>query len=172
MLSGETSVGKFAESAVSTMARIIEHVEESTLVHRAELLPSVTSSTARAVTRAAVQVAKSVGATYLATFTETGSAARFVAMHRSTTPLLAFTPDVKTRNMLTLVWGCDPQLTVSVDHTDNMVEQVDAWLRENEVLREGEMVVIVAGVPPGIPGTTNGMRVHRVGTGVKEGYRA
>lgn len=171
MLSGETSVGKFASQSVETMARIIEHVEESTLVHRVELSPGVASSTARAVTRAAVQVAKNVGATYLATFTETGSAARFVAMHRSATPLLAFTPDEKTRNMLTLLWGCDPQLTESVAHTDDMVEQVDGWLREHQVLREGELVVIVAGVPPGIPGTTNGMRVHRVGTGMKEGYR-
>ncbi len=172
MLSGETSVGQFAAKSVETMARIIEHVEESTLVHRTELSPSTSSSTARAVTRAAVQVAKSVGATYLATFTETGSAARFVAMHRSATPLLAFTPDEKARNMLTLLWGCDPQLTESVSHTDEMVEQVDGWLREHEVLREGELVVIVAGVPPGVPGTTNGMRVHRVGTGIKEGYRA
>jgi pyruvate kinase len=93
-------------------------------------------------------------------------------MHRSATPLLAFTPDEKARNMLTLLWGCDPQLTESVSHTDEMVEQVDGWLREHEVLREGELVVIVAGVPPGVPGTTNGMRVHRVGTGIKEGYRA
>ena len=170
MLSGETSVGEFAEQAVATMSRIIEHVEESTLAQRSELAISANTSTERAVTRAAVQVAKSVGATYLATFTETGRAAQYVSMHRSPTPLLAFTPDVKTRNRLTLVWGCDPQMTETVEHTDDMVEQVDAWLLAHQVLREGELVVLVAGVPPGVPGTTNGMRVHRVGTGRREGY--
>jgi pyruvate kinase len=172
MLSGETSVGEFADQAVATMARIIEHVEESTLSQRSELGISANTSTERAVTRAAVQVAKSVGATYLATFTETGRAAQYVAMHRSPTPLLAFTPDPKTLNRLTLVWGCDPQLTETVDHTDDMVEQVDAWLLANQVLRQGELVVLVAGVPPGVPGTTNGMRVHRVGTGRAEGYQS
>jgi pyruvate kinase len=172
MLSGETSVGEFADQAVATMARIIEHVEESTLSQRSELGMSTNTSTERAVTRAAVQVAKSVGATYLATFTETGRAAQYVAMHRSPTPLLAFTPDPKTLNRLTLVWGCDPQLTETVDHTDDMVEQVDAWLLANQVLRQGELVVLVAGVPPGVPGTTNGMRVHRVGTGRAEGYQS
>jgi pyruvate kinase len=95
-----------------------------------------------------------------------------VAMHRSPTPLLAFTPDPKTLNRLTLVWGCDPQITETVDHTDDMVEQVDAWLLANQVLRQGELVVLVAGVPPGVPGTTNGMRVHRVGTGPAEGYQS
>jgi pyruvate kinase len=172
MLSGETSVGEFADQAVATMARIIEHVEESTLSQRSELGMSTNTSTERAVTRAAVQVAKSVGATYLATFTETGRAAQYVAMHRSPTPLLAFTPDPKTLNRLTLVWGCDPQITETVDHTDDMVEQVDAWLLANQVLRQGELVVLVAGVPPGVPGTTNGMRVHRVGTGPAEGYQS
>jgi len=79
---------------------------------------------------------------------------------------LAFTPEVGTYNRMALDWGVEPELTAMVKHTDEMVKQVDTFLLESKRCKEGELVVIVAGSPPGIPGSTNAMRVHRVGDAV------
>lgn len=164
MLSGETSVGQHPVGAVATMARIIEHVEARAL-HRLAAFPSDSAgSTAKALTRAAVDVASSVGATHLIAFTETGLSARLIARWRSATPLLAFTPDPRVRSQLALTWGVETFLVPPALHTDDMVVQVDQALLDIERASIGERVVIVAGVPPGTPGTTNGMRVHRIGS--------
>ena len=83
---------------------------------------------------------------------------------RSATSLLAFTPNPRVRSQLALSWGVETFLVPSVKHTDDMVVQVDRALLEIGRATVGERVVIVAGVPPGVPGTTNGMRVHRLGS--------
>ncbi len=164
MLSGETSVGLHPALVVQTMARIIEHVEARALHRLAEFPPDPPGSTAKALTRAAVEVATSVAATHLIAFTETGLSARLIARWRSRTPLLAFTPDPRVRSQLALTWGVETFLVPSADHTDDMVVQVDRALLDIGRATIGERVVIVAGVPPGTPGTTNGMRVHRIGS--------
>ena len=164
MLSGETSVGVNPPHVVETMARIIRHVENEAL----GTLPPVTldprRSTARAVTRAAVEVGSAVGATNLVAFTETGLSAKLIARHRSGIPLLAFTPNPRVRSQLALVWGVETFLVPTVAHTDDMVVIVDRALLDIGRSSVGERVVIVAGVPPGVPGTTNGMRVHLMGS--------
>ena len=84
------------------------------------------------------------------------------------------TPDNGTYNRLALSWGIEPLLTTMVKHTDEMVLQADKMLLEGKRAREGELVMIVAGSPPGIPGSTNAMRVHKVGdavNGVAAAYR-
>jgi pyruvate kinase len=101
----------------------------------------------------------------LIAFTETGLSARLIARWRSETPLLAFTPNPRVRSQLSLVWGIETFLVPQVLHTDDMVRQVDRALLDIDRASVGERVVIVAGVPPGIPGTTNGMRVHKIGSG-------
>jgi pyruvate kinase len=78
-------------------------------------------------------------------------------------PILAFTPNGRTRNQLTLVWGVETFQVDNVNHTDEMVRQVEAELLDHERAALGDRVVIVAGVPPGVPGTTNGLRVHLMG---------
>ncbi len=163
MLSGETSVGSHPAHVVATMARIIQHVEGEALDRLAAFPGDPPGSTAKALTRAAVDVAASVGATNLIAFTETGLSARLIARWRSATPLLAFTPDPRVRSQLALTWGVETFLVPPARHTDDMVEQVDRALLEIGRATVGERVVIVAGVPPGRPGTTNGMRVHRIG---------
>ncbi|MEZ5115645.1 MAG: pyruvate kinase [Candidatus Nanopelagicales bacterium] len=163
MLSGETSVGDHPTLVVETMARIIERVEGEALDRLPALPLDHRGSTARAMTRAAVDVGAAVGATQLIAFTETGSSARLIARWRSVTPLLAFTPNPRVRSQLALVWGTETFLVPHVRHTDDMVVQVDAALLQIGRASIGEKVVIVAGVPPGIPGTTNGMRVHLMG---------
>jgi pyruvate kinase len=163
MLSGETSVGDHPSLVVETMSRIIEHVETWALHQLPPLSDPWTGSTARALTHAAVGVAEGVDATHLIAFTETGSSARLIARWRSRTPLLAFTPNPRTRSMLSLVWGVETFLVPQVKHTDDMVVQVDKGLLDIGRATYGDRVVIVAGVPPGVPGTTNGMRVHKIG---------
>jgi pyruvate kinase len=81
---------------------------------------------------------------------------------------LAFATDKKIQRQLTLIWGTQTFFAQSVKHTDEMVATVDRHLTSNNLAKYGELVVIVAGVPPGVPGTTNGMRVHKVGTGADE----
>jgi len=163
MLSGETSVGEHPAMVVRTMARIIEHVEQEALDRIPALDDGREGSTARALTHAAVTVATDVGASHLIAFTETGTSARLIARWRNPTRLLAFTPNGRVRSQLSLTWGVETFLVPHVSHTDDMVEQVDKALLDIGRATVGERVVIVAGVPPGIPGTTNGMRVHRIG---------
>lgn len=169
MLSGETSVGEHPPLAVSTMARIIAHVEDNALDRLSLLPPDPPGSTARALTKAAVDVAGAVSAASLIPFTETGSSARLIARWRARAPILAFTPNPRVRSQLALVWGVETFLVPSVMHTDDMVVQVDKALLDIGRVTYGERVVIVAGVPPGIPGTTNGMRVHLIGSAGRGG---
>lgn len=178
MLSGETSVGEHPSHVVRTMARIIAHVEENALDRLPELPrdPRVDGpdngsnvvgrgSTAKSVTHAAVDVAKGIGAKSVIAFTETGLSARLIARWRGAMPLMAFTPNARVRSQLALTWGVETFLVPQVAHTDDMVVQVDRALLDIGRVSYGEKVVIVAGVPPGIPGTTNGMRVHMMGSG-------
>jgi pyruvate kinase len=165
MLSGETSVGEFAIEAVHTMARIISHTEEGgmDMIRPMKSLPKTKGG---AITKAATEVGAIVGAKYLVTFTQSGDSARRTARLRSPIPILAFTPEVGTYNRMALDWGVEPELTPMVKHTDEMVMQADTLLIKSKRCVEGELVVIVAGSPPGIPGSTNAMRVHRVGDAV------
>lgn len=164
MLSGETSVGHNPALVVETMSRIIERVESEALDRIPQLDLEVRGSTARALTRAAVDVAQYTDAAHLIAFTETGRSARLIARWRCDTPLLAFTPNPRVRSQLALVWGVETFLVPQVRHTDDMVVQVDKALLDIGRATIGERVVIVAGVPPGVPGTTNGMRVHKMGS--------
>jgi pyruvate kinase len=173
MLSGETSVGAFAIETVKTMARIIARTEEGGF-EMIRALRTTPRTKGGAITRAAAEVGAIVGAKYLVTFTQSGDSARRMARLRSPIPILAFTPEVGTYNRLALSWGVEPEVTPMVKHTDEMVKQADTLLIQSGRAHEGENVVIVAGSPPGIPGSTNAMRVHRVGDavgGVVEAYR-
>ena len=165
MLSGETSVGEFAIEAVQTMARIISHTEQGGM-DMIRPMRSTPKTKGGAITKAATEVGANVGAKYLVTFTQSGDSARRTARMRSPIPILAFTPEVGTYNRMALDWGVEPELTSMVKHTDEMVMAADALLLNSKRCTEGELVVIVAGSPPGIPGSTNAMRVHRVGDAV------
>jgi pyruvate kinase len=165
MLSGETSVGAFAIESVQTMARIISRTEEGGM-DLIRPMKSTPKTKGGAITKAAAEVGAIVGAKYLVTFTQSGDSARRTARLRSPIPILAFTPEVGTYNRMALDWGVEPELTPMVKHTDEMVKQVDTFLLKSKRCNEGEFVVIVAGSPPGIPGSTNAMRVHRVGDAV------
>jgi pyruvate kinase len=173
MLSGETSVGDFAIEAVQTMARIIERTEEGgfNLIRPMRTAPKTKGG---AITKAATEVGAIVGAKFLVTFTQSGDSARRMSRLRSPIPILALTPDRGTYNRLALSWGIEPMITAMVSHTDEMVKQADHLLIDSGRATTGDNVMIVAGSPPGIPGSTNAMRVHRVGDavgGVVPAYR-
>lgn len=165
MLSGETSVGVDPVHVVETMSRIISHIEAEALDTLPKLADDAQGATAKAISLAAVEVAKHVDAVGIVAFTETGSSARLVARHRSRTNLLAFTPSENVRNQLSLVWGTQTFLAPAVSHTDEMVAQLDKVLLDLGIFKLHDPIVVIAGVPPGIPGSTNGMRVHQLGHG-------
>ena len=167
MLSGETSVGKYALESLQTMSRIITSTESHGL-ERIPPLGTMPSTTGGAVTYAAVTTGTLLGVKYLVTFTQSGDSARRMARLRSRIPLLAFTPDAAVRSQLTLLWGVETYLTETVEHTDEMVRLVDETLLALNKCQEGDLVVIAAGSPPGIPGSLNAMRVHRIGDAVNE----
>lgn len=173
MLSGETSVGDFAIEAVQTMARIIAKTEEGGL-DRIRPMISQPRTKGGAITKAATEIGKILSAKYLVAFTTSGDSARRMSRLRSGIPMLALTPDQGTYNRLALSWGVEPLITAVVSHTDEMVKQVDAVLLESKRASKGDSVIIVAGSPPGIPGSTNALRVHVVGDavgGVAPAYR-
>ena len=162
MLSGETSVGEFPIEAVRMMARIIENTEEGG-GDRIAPLTSSPHTRGGVITRAAAEIGEMLEVKYLVTFTQSGDTARRMSRLRSPIPLLAFSPLESTRNSLAVSWGVQTYLAPEVTHTDDMVEEVEHRLKVNHLADEGERVVIVAGMPPGVVGTTNSIRIHKVG---------
>ncbi|WP_030887128.1 pyruvate kinase [Streptomyces sp. NRRL F-5053] len=165
MLSGETSVGKYPTETVRTMARIVSAAEEDML---AKGLPPLTESSkprtqGGAVARAAAEMGDFLGAKFLVAFTQSGDTVRRLSRYRSPIPVLAFTPDEATRSQLNLTWGVETFLGPTVASTDEMVDQVDEQLLKLGRCERGDLVIITAGSPPGVPGSTNLVRVHRLG---------
>jgi pyruvate kinase len=165
MLSAETSVGAYPVESVATMGRIITAAEAAwPFTAEGPALPETTGS---AIARAAGEVGAAVGARALVAFTMTGETARRLARCRSPIPLLAFTTEAATRSQLALTWGAETFLVPAVEHTDDMVRQVEAALRDIGRCAPGDLVVLVAGSPPGTPGRTNALRVHRIGDAIE-----
>ncbi|MFJ6214025.1 pyruvate kinase [Streptomyces sp. NPDC092296] len=165
MLSGETSVGKYPVETVKTMARIVTAVEEDIL---AKGLPDLTAGNrprtqGGAVARAAAEIGDFLGAKFLVAFTQSGDTAKRLSRYRSPIPVLAFTYEPAVRSELSLSWGVETFLGPLAANTDEMVEQVDAQLLKIGRCRKGDIVVITAGSPPGLAGSTNLVRVHHVG---------
>ncbi|MGY0230817.1 pyruvate kinase [Longispora urticae] len=161
MLSGETSVGKYPILTVSTMARIIETTEAGEL--KAPKLRHAPKTPGGAITAAAFQIANAVDAQALVAFSQTGDTVRRLARLHCELPLLAFTPEPSVRCQLALSWGVETFLVPFVQHTDEMFRQVDSALLGLGVATLGDSVIIVAGSPPGTPGSTNTIRLHRLG---------
>ncbi len=165
MLSAETSVGEYPVEAVSTMARIAEATEEHGLDRVAKIAWDPHSK-GGIITLAAAQIAERIGARFLVAFTQTGDSARRLSRYRSNVPVIACTPLPEVARQLTTSWGVETRLTPPYRHTDEMVLGVDRLLLESGHVERGDVVVIVAGSPPGIPGSTNAVRVHVIGDAV------
>ena len=162
MLSGETSVGKYPVLTVSTMAKIIHTTEGGSLgVPRLQHDPRTHGG---ALTVAASQIARNIGAKALVAFSQTGDTVRRLSRLHCNLPLLAFTPVAEVRDQLALSWGVETFLTSFVEHTDDMFRQVDQAMLGLGLAKPGEYVVVVAGSPPNAPGSTNTLRVHQLGS--------
>jgi len=162
MLSGETSVGEYPVVTVQTMARIVE----STETHGLERIGKLTNrprTQGGAITLAAIEVAEFVEAKFLCIFTQSGDSARRMSRLRSNIPMLAFTPEPGIRRRLALTWGVQTYMVDPVTHTDAMFGQVDDILLGEGLAEVGDKVVVISGSPPGIVGSTNDIRVYRVG---------
>jgi pyruvate kinase len=167
MLSGETSVGEYPLEAVKTMGRIIQSTERHGL-RRMAAIDWQPKTKGGIIAKAAAEVAERVGAKFLVAFTQSGDSARRLSRYRGSIPVLAFSPEAVVRSQLSLTWGVETFKTDMVEHTDEMVRQVDEQLLEIGRVKDGDLVVIIAGSPPGIPGSTNALRVHRMGDAMNE----
>ena len=162
MLSGETSVGQYPIVTVETMARIIE----STETHGLSRIPPIGTNPftqGGVITLAATEVGEFLGAKYYCVFTESGDSVRRMSRLRPQIPVLGFTPRESIRRRMNLYWGVEGVLVERKTHTDELFVQVDDYLLSTGKAQRGDKVIVVAGSPPGVPGSTNDLRVHRVG---------
>ncbi|GBG57198.1 pyruvate kinase [Sporomusaceae bacterium FL31] len=165
MLSGETASGQYPLEAVEMMAKIAIRTEES-LSYSSLLLSqgiSLQRSSTDAISHATVQVAHELNAAAIVTSTERGYTPRMVSKYRPQAPIVAITPHLKTIRRMQMLWGVQPVHGVQSQNSDDMVaNSVDSALKSGAI-KEGDLIVITAGVPVGMSGTTNMLRVYVVG---------
>jgi len=164
MLSAETSAGAWPVEAARMMARVAAEAEASIHADRPRGLPRGTEPThAEILADSAHRAARVSGAAAIVVFTASGSSARLVARCRPTVPIYAFTPSQAVARQLSVIYGVRPVQTVDLTSTDEMLALMDRLLLEKGCLKPRDTVVFVAGQPIGRPGTTNLMKLHRVG---------
>jgi len=165
MLSGETASGQFPVEAVKTMAKValdVERTEQRQPVISGEMRGVAISE---AVAEAACRAATTLKAKAAVAFTQSGSSARLIAKFRPQLPIIAFTPFPEVQRRLALSWGVKTFPIGSVRGTDQQIAAVEETLIRNG-FRKGDVVVITMGVPVQLRGSTNLIKVHKLGTGV------
>ena len=160
MLSGETSVGVDPHNVVRTMSRIVRSAETMGTVPPLNHIPRTKRGV---VSFSANDIAERLNAKAIVTFTTSGDTARRVARLHPELPLLVFTPVQQVRSQLAVTWGVETFLCPEVRNTDDMLRTVDEFLLALEEYKEGDTMVVVAGIPPGVAGTTNTIHVHQLG---------
>ncbi len=165
MLSEETATGHYPVEAVNVMARIAVEAERGLPFYedRPRRFQAMDMSFPGAIGEAACQAAVELGAKAICLFTQTGSMARIVSKLRPPAPIIAFTPHEHVLRRLALYWGVQPRLITRSDHTEELIEKIDAALVEDGSVRQGDVLVITAGAPMWVEGTTNLLKLHRVG---------
>ncbi len=164
MLSGETAIGAYPVDAARTMARICTSAEAHLPSERFLYeLECPKGSVTGAISRATVEIAAEVGARAILTATMSGTTARMVARYRPSVPIIAATPNPRTRMRLALVWGVTPMLVPPFTTTDEMVVRMIQAALQTGLVQNGDRVVLTAGVPFGGEGRTNMLQVHVVG---------
>ncbi|MDQ4119177.1 MAG: pyruvate kinase [Actinomycetota bacterium] len=161
MLSGETSVGRYPIKTVRTMAEIVEAVESGPAT--APPLNHVPRTKRGVLSYAARDIGERLSARALVAFSQSGDTVRRLARLHTRLPLLAFTPEPAVRSQLAMTWGVETFLVDKVATTDAMVRQVDQAILSIGRFKPGDLVVVVAGSPPSTVGSTNLIRVHRLG---------
>jgi pyruvate kinase len=160
MLSGETAVGKFPVQAVSVMARIAEQAETSL-----EALPpdKHISGPDESIAHAACRAAAEQRAHAIVTFTQSGSTALMVSKHRPGMCVIAPTPFEQIARKVSLYWGVTPVILKTKKTTDDMITSVERIMLKKKLARPRDLILITAGVPIGVAGSTNMLKIHRIG---------
>ncbi|MDX1931733.1 MAG: pyruvate kinase [Capsulimonadales bacterium] len=166
MLSGETAAGAYPFESVQMMARIAECAERD--MDFAKILSDKQphhgwESLTDAIGEAVVQIAQDQKAAAIVCSTSTGGTARAVAKFKPSMPILAATTRPETCRQMALYWGCRPMLVPMPHDTDEMIQHAVEAAVEHHYVREGDLVVITAGTPIGVPGSTNLIKVHYIG---------
>jgi len=163
MLSGETARGKYPVEAVAMMARIAREVDPQLARTGGAHWVDCRVAVDEAVAHAAAQIALTVGATLIVAYTVSGSTARRIAKWRPATPVVAISPSVHVCRRLALTWGVRAVCGAAVEHLDGLPAAVEALCAAHGLAKPGDLVVITAGAPLAQPGSTNTVRVHRIG---------
>jgi pyruvate kinase len=171
MLSGETASGQYPEEAVKVMVSIAARTEES--IHYSEIVAANAilpqKSTTDAISHASVQVAYDLSSAAIMTSTFSGQTARMVSKYRPKAVIIATTPSDKALRRMLLLWGVFPILAPSSTNTDEMVQNAIDVSLANNIIKNGDLIVFTAGVPLGMSGTTNMIRVYVVGDALLKG---
>jgi pyruvate kinase len=165
MLSAETAAGAYPQLAVAAMTRIITEIERRPLPHVTFEVPEDVDghvATEDAIAAATTAAAKSLGAPLVIVFTKSGFSARIIASHRPSVAILALTDVERTYRQLALVWGVIPELVPRATSYEEMFEHARAVIERRGLAQRGDRVLVTAGVPFDVPGTTNLLRVEVV----------
>ncbi|MDI6600518.1 MAG: pyruvate kinase [Thermoanaerobacteraceae bacterium] len=171
MLSGETAAGKYPVESVKTMARIAEKTESS--IDYINILRTVdmgsTVNITNAISHATCTIAEDLNANAIITVTRSGYTARMVSRYRPSSDIVAITPDERVLKRLSILWGVNPVLAPRMESTDEMIDKSVEVAQERGLIKSGDVVVITAGIPVGLMGTTNLIKVHIVGNAIVKG---
>ena len=168
MLSGETAAGDYPVEALKTMSAIAERTENEEHYRpqrHAEIQISVSDATAHA----ACLTAKDVNAAAIVTVSESGNTARLLSKYRPKQPIIACVMDEQVQRQLSISWGITPLMMDLATSTDELIEKSTALAKENGYLHDGELAVVTAGVPVGVSGTTNMIKIHMIGNCLSTG---
>jgi pyruvate kinase len=158
MLSGESAIGAFPVRAVEMMARIAAEVESGT---EAKTYPAIDPTDPHALSEAATSIARIVDLRAIAVLTTSGYTARLLAAERSKTPLFALTTNPGIYHSLNLLWGIKPLLVAEIPETfEALVKQTEATLLQRQLVKPGNRIVIIGGVPPGQVRGSNFIKIH------------
>ena len=162
MLSAETASGRFPAQAVDYMARIAARAEQSVVWHdrpRRQESPGFPET----ISDAAATAARVLNARAIVAFTETGFSARLISQERPGVPIIALTPNPAVLRRLALCWGVTARVVRKFESTDEMIDEIEAALVADGIVHPGDVVVIISGAPMWVKGTTNLLKLHRVG---------
>ena len=168
MLSGETAAGDYPVEALKTMSAIAERTENEEH-YRAQRHAEIQISVSDATAHAACLTAKDVNAAAIVTVSESGNTARLLSKYRPKQPIIACVMDEQVQRQLSLSWGITSLLMGPAHSTDELIEMSTALAQKNGYLHNGELAVVTAGVPVGVSGTTNMIKIHMVGNCLSTG---
>jgi pyruvate kinase len=163
MLSAETATGRYPHEAVAVMARVAERADDAMLTVERERRRRAGATFQEAISDAAATAAHALSARGIVAFTESGFSARLISQARPSVPIIALTPFVEVQRRLALSWGVASRLIRKVKTTDEMIEEIEANLLSDGVVRPNDVIVIISGSPMWVRGTTNLLKLHRVG---------